>query len=211
MIEALAKAAETAAKAEKIAEVKNIGSKAFDPRKPIDIINKEFKINDKPNFDPQKPLDIKTDKSLVQNEVRGNKEVSELIKDYLNDLKSKSECPDTLNETPFKESDLRKISPEENVSARKDFDNKKADLRKQWEEKTGKEWPVYKEDVYSDSRALIRQAGTPYDAHHIQPLELGGKNEVDNITPIHAKDHYDKQGVHAPNSPYSNLVKKIGG
>lgn len=211
MIEALAKAAEMAAKAEKMAEIKSVGSKAFDPRKPLDIINKEVKVNDKPNFDPKKPLDIKKESPVASTEIQGNKEVKEAIKDYIDDLKSKSEYPDTIPDTPFNESDLSKISPEENASVHKDFDNKRAELRKQWEEKNGKDWPVYEENVYSDSGALIREAGTPYDAHHIQPRELGGKNEVDNITPIHAKDHYDKQGVHAPNSPYSNLVKRIGG
>lgn len=41
--------------------------------------------------------------------------------------------------------------------------------------------------------------------HHIQPLSMGGKNEVGNITPMHASEHYDKQGVHAPDSPFSKL------
>ena len=32
-----------------------------------------------------------------------------------------------------------------------------------------------------------------------------------NITPLNAEVHYDKQGVHAPDSPYSKLDKLLGG
>ena len=56
---------------------------------------------------------------------------------------------------------------------------------------------------------MIRKAGGDYDAHHIQPLGMGGKNEASNITPLHANEHYDKQGVHAPDSPYSKLDKML--
>lgn len=42
---------------------------------------------------------------------------------------------------------------------------------------------------------------------------MGGKNEASNITPLHAEVHYDKQGIHAPNSPYTKmnqLLVKLG-
>lgn len=39
---------------------------------------------------------------------------------------------------------------------------------------------------------------------------MGGKNEVSNITPIHAEKHYDRQGVHSPDSSYSRLDKALG-
>ena len=58
---------------------------------------------------------------------------------------------------------------------------------------------------------LIRKAGSDYDAHHIQPLGMGGKNEVKNITPLNAEVHYDKQGVHSPDSPYTKMDKMLGG
>lgn len=87
----------------------------------------------------------------------------------------------------------------------------KPELKRQWEIENGRPWPKYETDVYSASGKLIRKAGSDYDAHHIQPLSLGGKNEASNITPLHAEVHYDKQGVHAPNSPYSQLDKALGG
>ena len=38
-----------------------------------------------------------------------------------------------------------------------------------------------------------------------------GKNEVSNITPMHAEVHFDKQGVHSVESPYNKLDTLIGG
>ena len=71
--------------------------------------------------------------------------------------------------------------------------------------------PKYDEDVYSSNGKMIRKAGGDYDAHHIQPLGMNGQNEASNITPLHANEHYDKQGVHAPDSPYSKLDKMLWG
>lgn len=149
-----------------------------------------------------------------ENESAGDVEdvdLSELLKAYFNDLKARSEFPETLTGNEFEVSDLRKLSPEENAEMREEFDDLKPELKRQWEIENGRPWPKYETDVYSASGKLIRKAGSDYDAHHIQPLSLGGKNEASNITPLHAEVHYDKQGVHAPNSPYSQLDKALGG
>lgn len=138
-------------------------------------------------------------------------DLSELLEAYFNDLKARSEFPETLTGNEFDVSDLKKLSPEENAEMREEFDDLKPELKRQWEIENGRPWPKYETDVYSASGKLIRKAGSDYDAHHIQPLSLGGKNEASNITPLHAEVHYDKQGVHAPNSPYSQLDKALGG
>ncbi len=142
-----------------------------------------------------------------------NKEnnIEQTLNDYFDDLKEKSDCPETIPDRPFEASDLEKRTPEENAEMRDEFDDKKAQLKKEWEEANGRPWPKYEEDVYSSNGKLIRKAGTDYDAHHIQPLSMGGKNEASNITPLHAEVHYDKQGVHAPDSPYSKLDQMLGG
>ena len=137
--------------------------------------------------------------------------LAELLEAYFDDLKARSEFPETLTGNEFDVSDLRKLSPEENAEMREEFDDLKPELKRQWEIENGRPWPKYETDVYSASGKLIRKAGSDYDAHHIQPLSLGGKNEASNITPLHAEVHYDKQGVHAPNSPYSQLDKEVGG
>ena len=133
------------------------------------------------------------------------------LDDYFQDLKDRSECPDTIEDRPFEVDDLEKQSPEKTAEKRAEFDDMKADLKKQWEDKYNRPWPKYDHDVYSANGKLIRKAGSDYDAHHIQPLSMGGKNEVSNITPLNAEDHYDKQGVHAPDSPYSRIEKILGG
>ena len=138
------------------------------------------------------------------------KEIKELLKDYIKDLKSKSICPETISDKAIEASELKKITPEENAEMREEFSKKKNILKKEWEEKYERPWPTYEHDIYSANGKLIRKAGSDYDAHHIKPLCMGGKNEIDNITPLNAEVHYDKQGVHAPDSPYSKLNEKLG-
>lgn len=133
------------------------------------------------------------------------------LKDYFKDLQNNSECPDTIPDKPFDISDLKPRTPEENAKMREEFGELKSELKKQWEELNGRPWPKYDHDVYSSNGKLIRRAGSDYDAHHIQPLGMGGMNEASNITPLSAEVHYDKQGVHAPDSPYSRIDKAIGG
>ena len=133
------------------------------------------------------------------------------LQEYFEDLQAKSEFPDTLTDNSFDISDMEKLSPDETALMREEFDDVKASLKRQWEERYGQPWPKYKEDVYSANGKLIRKAGSDYDAHHIQPLGLGGKNEASNITPLHAEVHYDKQGIHSINSPYSRMDKLLGG
>ena len=94
---------------------------------------------------------------------------------------------------------------------RDEFDDLKSGLKKEWEEKNGRPWPKYEHDVYSANGKLIRKAGSDYDAHHIQPLCLGGKNEVSNITPLRADVHYDRQGIHSMDSPYNKICNMLGG
>ncbi len=139
------------------------------------------------------------------------KNIEQTLDDYFEDLKDKSDYPETIPDRPFEASNLEKRTPEENAEMRDEFDDKKLQLKQEWEEANERPWPKYEEDVYSSNGKLIRRAGSDYDAHHIQPLTLGGKNEVDNITPLHAEVHYDKQGIHAPESPYSKLNQMLGG
>lgn len=139
------------------------------------------------------------------------KDLEQTLNQYFEDLKDKSECPETIPDRPFEASDLEKLSPEEVAKRREEFDDVKADLKKQWEEEHGRPWPKYEHDVYSANGKLIRKAGSDYDAHHIQPLGMGGKNEAKNITPLNAEVHYDKQGVHSPDSPYTKMDKMLGG
>lgn len=151
----------------------------------------------------------------VSSEEMAEAKLEKTLSDYFKDLKEKSDVKDTVPDEPFEASDLKKISPEENAIMREEFSECKKDLIQQWEEKNDCSWPTYKEDVYitnkSGERIKIREAGSRYDAHHIQPLGMGGKNEVSNITPLRADVHYDHRGVHELGSPYDKLDKMLGG
>lgn len=137
--------------------------------------------------------------------------LDKLVQEYFDDLKSKSEYPDTIPDKPFDSKELKALSPEENSKMRDEFDDNKAMLKKEWEDANGQAWPKYDHDIYSANGKLIRKAGSDYDAHHVQPLGMGGKNEASNLTPLSAEVHYDKQGVHAPDSPYNRLNQELGG
>lgn len=153
----------------------------------------------------EKQMEPSVDISLHCPENCDKEELEEVLQEYIKDLKEYSECPETIPDKPFDTGDLKKRTPEENAEARKEFSDKKEQLKREWEEANGRPWPKYKHDVYSANGKLIRKAGSDYDAHHIQPLSIGGKNEASNLTPLNAEVHYDKQGIHAPDSPCSKL------
>lgn len=167
-------------------------------------------------FDPDRRIEPKTS---VENSGQYNPDkrietkdrLDIIVNSYFEDLRNKSDYPKTIQDKPFDISDLKKLSPEENAKMREVFDDKKAELKREWEKKHGMPWPKYEHDVYSSNGNLIRRAGSDYDAHHIQPLGMGGKNDAGNITPLHAQVHYDKQGVHSPDSPYSKMNNLLGG
>lgn len=133
-------------------------------------------------------------------------EFKELKIEYFDDLKQKSEYPDTIDES-LMDKEWSKITPELNGEMRDEFSTQKKDLIDEWEQMNDTKWPTYTEDVYSSSGKCIRHVGDRYDAHHIQPLTYGGKNEPSNITPLHASVHFDKQGIHAPDSPFGKMEK----
>lgn len=67
-------------------------------------------------------------------------------------------------------------STEENERRRKDFNGKRDKIRKEYEEKTGSTWPT-------DDK------GRNDDAHHVDPIEWCGENNLDNIIPVPADKH----------------------
>lgn len=137
------------------------------------------------------------------------KDIENLSKEYLADLKRNSECPNTIPNEPFNSCDLKKRSPEETKALRQEFNRDKEKLISEWEKVNGREWPTYKNDVYNEYGELVRKAGWKYDAHHIQPLSIGGENESRNITPLRYEIHSDHKGIHEVGSPYDKLVKKL--
>ena len=192
------------------AEIEKKNTEGIDKQSVGDVLAKIAGLFGLPN---EKIFLDDSEGSAEDDDVSENPEenLEKLLEDYFDDLKNRSEFPDTLPDKPFSTEDLEKLSPEEVAKRREEFDDKKAELKKQWELENGRPWPKYETDVYSANGKLIRKAGSDYDAHHIQPLCMGGKNEAKNITPLHAQEHYDKQGIHSPDSPYSKIEKSLGG
>ncbi|MCR5135665.1 MAG: hypothetical protein K6C12_01005 [Oscillospiraceae bacterium] len=148
--------------------------------------------------------------NVFGNEREAESYLETALKDYFNDMKERSDYPDTIPEKPFDVSDLKIRTPEENALMHEEFDDLKSSLKRQWEETNGIPWPKYDHDIYSANGKLIRAAGSDYDAHHIHPLGMGGENVVSNITPMSAEVHYDSQGVHSPDSPYNRINQYLG-
>ena len=90
-----------------------------------------------------------------------------------------------------------------------EFNVEKEKLIAEWEKVNGREWPVYEKDIYNEYGEIVKKKGWKYDAHHIQPLSMGGRNEASNITPLRYDIHNDHKGVHAPDSPYDKLEKML--
>lgn len=148
----------------------------------------------------------------IQTKDVASAENKELLKNechtYNEEVKQYSAGGDTQ---PVEPQDLTRRTPQDLQQARTEFNQKREELIADWERKNDMDWPRYTEDVYSTNGKLIRRSGDRYDAHHVQPLELGGDNSAANITPMHAKDHYDKQGVHRPNGPYDTIATNMRG
>ena len=137
-----------------------------------------------------------------------NKNILERMEEYFDDLKSKSECPDTIPHNAIDITKLEVQSPDETAKKRDEFDTMKAKLRKEWEKINHREWPKYKEDVVNEDGKVIRKAGDNYDAHHIQPLKLGGENVASNITPLDVTSHKE---IHSTTGSCRALVEGVKG
>lgn len=183
------------------------------PKEAREYWDKKFSDMEAENNPAQEASKEKSENTPTQ-EVSKEK-LEQTVYELIEDLKDKSEVPDTISDKPFDASNLEKTPPELNAKMHEEFYKEKQNLIKQWEAENERPWPTYKEDVWIKNKegepVLIRQAGAKYDVHHIQPLCLGGKNEVGNITPLSADVHFDHKGVHGPESPYAELNKMLGG
>ncbi len=134
------------------------------------------------------------------------KDVSDLAKEYMDDLKSKSDCPDTLKDKKIDVSKLEKQPSEKVAELREEFNDNRSKLRNEWSKQNNREWPRYDHDVYNENGVKVRNAGDRLDAHHIQPLELGGKNVAENITPLDISKH---QEIHSMDGSCKKLVEGV--
>lgn len=172
------------------------------------IFNPDKRIEkNESNQDSTKPDSVKP--SVEQSELK--EKMKEGLEQYKQELIDNSPFPDTVNLDELKVDNIERL-PKEEVAKRRDaFKRDKANLIKEWENQTGREWPRYKEDVIVNG-VVVAKAGDLYDAHHIKPLSWGGENTASNITPMEWRPHHQK--LHASDSGYSkvsNLIKNYGG
>lgn len=116
------------------------------------------------------------------------KDIKQLGEQYTSELRENAACTDTISPN-LDISKFEKVDSAKVAELRSEFNSQKPSLRREWEEIHDREWPKYADDVYDKNGILIRKAGDYYDAHHEQPLSLGGKNEATNITPMHCLNH----------------------
>lgn len=166
----------------------------------------------------QDVLDVKTGKVLPDNVLKTPaispesdlaQTISKLKNLYCHELEQLLPCKDTFNANSILNETFHRLSPEETMFKRLEFDKMKQDLIREWETVNQRSWPRYDCDVYSEAGNLIRPKGGLFDAHHAHPLGMGGENTVSNITPMNAVNHYDKQGIHAAGGAYDQLFKLL--
>ena len=135
--------------------------------------------------------------------------VDDVIKEYVNELKGYSEVPETLKNVQLSSDKMKSLPSEDTEKAREEFCKIKNQLRQEWEIVNRRHWPVYKHDLVNKYGEVVRKRGWKYDAHHIQPLAMGGSNTADNITPLSYNVHSDHMGIHAYDSSYDLLDRML--
>lgn len=177
---------------------REVAGRAVDIGKRIDISKKAIEIGSS-KVDISKRIRPEAAAEISE------KDITQTAKAYIDDLKSKSLFPDTIKSLDNAKLEIQ--SPERVKQLRIEFNNNKDQIRKAWEALNHKEWPRYAEDVEKNG-IKIRRAGDYFDAHHEQPLKLGGTNDASNITPLDFNKH---QEIHSKSGSCRKLVEKIEG
>ena len=86
-------------------------------------------------------------------------------------------------------------------------------LINEWEQHTRQTWPTYpKIDKVTGLQEIHPKTKMPifekYQAHHINPQQLGGKHEWWNKHPVQQNAH--QGGVHGKNSQLSSILQNLG-
>ena len=207
MIEKLAKTVEVTGKAaEKQPDNK------FDPDKRVNFEQDKVdkKLEDK-SFDPDKRIEVPGAEANVNAEGMDKGQLLEKYVDaFIKDIKAGAEYPETVKNINLDVSQLKDVPENIYKERQAEFKKIKPKLIKEFEEKYGIKYPRHNKD-YCLNGKVIHKKGDLYDMHHIIPLCLGGENTLENITPMGFKAHFDKHGIHAPNSAFDNICKLVKG
>ena len=149
----------------------------------------------------------KYDGSVVTIDHNPTSEMALAKQDYMEALRNRGAKFDE-HEIDQQSGKIQKVEGDSLKEGRADFVKEKDMLIQNWETLNGEAWPKYETDILNDEGHAIRKAGDNYDAHHIQPLSMGGRNTAENITPLHVNDHIGKDGIHGT-SEYRNLSDTV--
>jgi toxin YxiD len=91
---------------------------------------------------------------------------------------------------------------------RGEFKKSKDTLITQWEQKTGRTWPTYTQNVWGKNPVdPYKRIGDNFDAHEIIPNSYKGPLKWWNITPARAPDQHQKL-IHGSGSSLNQILKK---
>ena len=136
-------------------------------------------------------------------------DIAKKTRAYLDDVQNQTGVKVPNNQRDLLADSVRnnqytKLSKEQAVVHRKEFNKNKNKLITEWETQTGQKWPRYNKDVASKNGTITRKAGQPYDAHHLIESSHGGPNQWWNIHPARFPDQH-QGGIHRSGSPARDL------
>ena len=103
----------------------------------------------------------------------------------------------------------RKLDPTSYVAHQNQFNKTTKDnLIAEWEHHTGRIWPRYPQPVYKKDGGILKDVGERFDAHHVNPQQLGGKHEWWNMHPVPCPEH--QRFVHGVDSQLKKIIKHTG-
>ena len=139
-------------------------------------------------------------------------ELKRLLPEYLQEIEDITGIDITQRQRKHLNKYLEKnrvlhLKKEDVAENRKEFNRLREELRKEWEDKTGRVWPKYKKNVVIEGK-IIRKAGSNYDAHHIIENSYGGPPTWWNIHPASFPDQH-QEGIHHDEGIASKIFGKL--
>lgn len=97
-----------------------------------------------------------------------------------------------------------RLGTSEYKNRKREYKEKRVELRKEWERETKQEWPKYDSDVLDGKGKVVRKKGQYYDVHHIIELSFSGPDVWYNLFPARHPDEH-QNGIHRKGSLASKI------